>query len=83
MSRSSGICYKWYALWCVYVKNDGVIELLVNNEIQDKKEGIRFSVDLSGKLATGEEIKASLGGFFTIKCNLFIDNVLQTPVSTK
>lgn len=67
----------------IVVKNDGVIELLVNGQIQDKKEGIRFSVDLSGKLGTGEEIKASLGGFWGIKCNLFVDNVLQVPVSRK
>lgn len=67
----------------IVVKNDGVIELLVNGQIQDKKEGIRTSVDLSGKLGTGEEIKASLGGFWGIKCNLFVDNVLQVPVSKK
>lgn len=64
----------------IVVKNDGPIELLVNNEIQDKKDGVRFSADLSGRLKTGEEIKASLGGFWGIKCNLFVDNVLQEPV---
>lgn len=66
----------------IVVKNDGVIELLVNNEIQDKKEGIRIQVDLSGKLSTGESIKASLGGFWSTKCHLFVDNVLQEPIET-
>lgn len=63
----------------IVVKNDGVIELLVNGQIQDKKEGIKLSSELSGRLATGEEIKVSIGGFWKIKCNLFIDNVLQVP----
>lgn len=67
----------------IMVKNEGAVELLVNNEIQDKKEGIRTKVDLSGKLKSGEDIKASLGGFWGIKCNLFVDNVLQTPVDVK
>lgn len=64
----------------IVVRNDGVIELLVNGQIQDKKEGIRFSSELTGRLATGEEIKASIGGFWRIKCNLFIDHVLQVPI---
>ena len=67
----------------IVVKNEGAVELLVNNEIQDKKEGIRTKVDLSGKLKSGEDIKASLGGFWGIKCNLFVENVLQTPVDVK
>ena len=37
----------------IVVKNEGAVELLVNNEIQDKKEGIRTKVDLSGKLKSG------------------------------
>lgn len=67
----------------IVVKNEGAMELLVNGEVQDRKDGIRFSVDLSGKLKTGEEIKASLGGTWGIKCNLFIDNVLQEPIEKK
>lgn len=67
----------------IVVKNDSSIVLLVNGEIQDKKDGIRLSADLSGRLETGEEIKASLGGTWGIKCSLFVDNQLQTPVSEK
>ena len=67
----------------IIVRNDGEMELIVNGEIQDKKEGIRTSTDFTGRLKSGEEIKASLGGFLKVKCHLFIDNVLQTPVEEK
>lgn len=67
----------------IVVKNEGSVELLVNGEIQDKKDGIRTKVEMSGKLKSGENIKVSLGGFWGIKCNLFIDNILQTPVDVK
>lgn len=58
-------------------------ELYVNGQLQDKKTGIKFSSDLKGKLDSGEEIKASLGGAITVKCNLFVNNELQAPVSEK
>ena len=75
--------YRWqyrYGNSLIEVVNETAVQLIVDNEVQDKKEGIRFNVDLNGKLKTGEQIKASLGGTFKIKCNLFVDNVLQTPI---
>lgn len=63
----------------VQTKLDGEM-LIVNGELQDKKEGIRLTSELSGKLKSGEEIKVSLGGFWSVKCNLFVDHALQTPV---
>ena len=72
-----------YGVDTIVVKNSNPIELLVNGEVQDKKDGLRLSADLSGRLKTGEEIKASLGGTWGIKCSLFVDNQLQTPVSEK
>ena len=50
--------------------------LTVNGEVQDKKTGITTRSELKGKLPGGEEIKATLGGTFTIKCTLFVDNKL-------
>jgi len=58
-------------------------ELRVNGELQDKQTGISDRSKLWGKLPTGEEIKASLGGVLTIECSLFIDNKLQTPIGKK
>lgn len=57
----------------------GGCELYVNGQLQDKKTGTTLTDNLQGKLETGEEIKASLGGTFTIQCSLFIDNKIQTP----
>lgn len=65
----------------IVVKNDGMIALVVNGEIQDKHEGVHVNnIEMTGKLSTGEEIKVRLGGFWKIKCNLFVDNKLQEPV---
>lgn len=65
----------------IVVKNERAVELLVNDQVQDRKTGLSLKADLSGKLASGEVIKASLGGLIDVECNLFIDNVLQTPDS--
>ena len=54
-------------------------KLLVNGELQDEKVGLSFRSELRGKLASGEEIKATLGGNLTVQCKLFVDNKLLTP----
>jgi hypothetical protein len=54
-------------------------KLYVNGALQDESRGLKLSGSLRGKLDTGEEIKATLGGTFTVGCSLFIDNKLQTP----
>ena len=51
--------------------------LTVNGEVQDKKTGIAFRSELRGRLPSGEEIKATLGGNLTVQCTLFVDNKLQ------
>ena len=58
----------------------GGCELWVDGQLQDKKTGVTDESDLRGKLESGEEIKASLGGAITIKCSLFINNRLQNPL---
>ena len=67
----------------IVVKNAKATELYVDNELQDRKTGLTLKADLNGKLASGEVIKVSLGGFIDVECNLFIDNVLQTPIRTE
>lgn len=51
--------------------------LFVNEKLQDERYGI-FSSDLTGHLITekGEKlnIKTHIGGFFTINCNVFVDD---------
>jgi hypothetical protein len=53
--------------------------LYVNGALQDESKGVKLSSKLRGKLDSGEEIKVTLGGTFTVGCSLFIDNKLQTP----
>lgn len=68
----------------IVVKNTAAEEALyVNDQLQDKKNGIALRSDLTGKLKTGEEIKASLGGMLSVECTLFVDNVLQEPVEVE
>ena len=55
-------------------------KLSINGEVQDMRTGLTFRrVELKGKLPSGEEVRASLGGNWTIQCNLFVDNKLQAP----
>ena len=51
-------------------------ELFVNGEQQDNFTGFSTACVLNGKLKSGEIIKATIGGALTIKCKLFIDNML-------
>ena len=61
----------------IVVENSIIGETLtVNGEIQDKKTGITLKSELKGKLPSGEEIKATLNGFFTLQCSLFVDSKL-------
>jgi hypothetical protein len=53
--------------------------LTVNGELQDKKTGLTFRAELKGRLPGGEEVKATLGGNLTVKCNLFVNNKLLQP----
>ncbi len=66
----------------IIVKNGKATELYVDGELQDRKTGFSLKADLSGKLASGEIIKVSLGGFVDVECSLFVDNVLQTPIDS-
>ena len=51
--------------------------LYVNGQLQDRQTNV-FSASLSGSLKApdGKElpVKANLGGFFRIRCHLFVDN---------
>ena len=59
-------------------------KLYVNGELHDHNRGVKANGSVvKGKLASGEEVKASLGGTVTIECSLFIDNKLQTPLEIK
>jgi len=63
--------------------NDIIVEnrasgekLYVNGELQDERMGLSFQSRLWGQLNTGEIIKVSLGGWWTIECKVFINNKL-------
>jgi len=72
-----------------YIVDDNIInvsnsingsELYINGKLQDKKNGLTLQDNLAGKLPNGFDVKASLGGIFTMQCTLFVNNVLQEPV---
>lgn len=64
----------------IEVKNEKVIGLYANGKLLDSIKGVHFSANLKGKLDTGEEVQASLGGFFTIECKLAVNYVYLAPV---
>lgn len=75
---------KWryeYSSHEIVVKNSAAGEALyVDEKLQDLKRGLTSRSELHGKLPSGEEIKATLGGIFVMHCDLFIDNKYQTPI---
>ncbi len=61
-------------------------KLYVNKQLQDEKLSF-FSSDLTGHLfnleGQREEIKVNLGGWFTVGCRLFINNIKQKTQQIK
>jgi len=57
--------------------------LYVNDELQDEQCGFATSVKLWGQLPTGEQIKVSLGGWWTIQCRIFINHKQVIPQRIK
>ena len=54
--------------------------LIVDGEIQDARRGFGVRSQLSGRIKTGdgagELIRVSLGGWFGIGCDIFVDDKL-------
>ena len=48
-------------------------ELIVDGKVQDAHNGLALSVMLTGKV-DDKPIKVSMGGFFDIKCSVFVDH---------
>ncbi len=64
----------------IIVKNGSATELLINDQLVDKKTGIHLSVKLSGKLPSGEIVTAEVIGLLDeIKCSVHVNNLLLTP----
>lgn len=55
-------------------------KLYVDGELQDENIGLALRGTLNGKVRTNnnefKSIKVTLGGFFSIQCEIFIDNAL-------
>lgn len=64
----------------IVVKNQKTTELYVDNTLVDSISGIHLKIELNGKLDSGEEIKARLGGPIDVECLLSIDNVILDPI---
>jgi hypothetical protein len=58
-------------------------ELYVNGELRDKNNGFSFNERLNATLKSGETVSATIGGFATSECSLFVNEVLQKPVEVK
>ena len=68
----------------IVVENTATTETLyINNEVVDTKKGIAFSANLTGKLPEGQTVTAEITGSFGVGCDLYVDDVLQQPVSKK
>jgi len=71
---------KWEATYAgsvITVENSGGGErLYVNGELQDEQIGLATRSRLWGQLPTGEQVKVSLGGNFTVHCRIFVDHKL-------
>lgn len=66
----------------IEVKNSALkVELFIDGNLQDIRRGAFVpSAPLTGKLETGEEVKAVLGGDFKIECSLFVNNMALEPI---
>lgn len=57
--------------------------LFVDDELQDEQVGFGFRSRLYGKIkeneGISEDIKVSLGGWFTVSCRIFINGKLIFP----
>jgi hypothetical protein len=58
----------------------GEESLFVDNELQDGNRGFALRSGLTGSIkdreGSGERIKVSLGGWFTVNCLIFINDTL-------
>lgn len=54
--------------------------LIVDGELQDERKGFGFRSQLSGRIKSGagagEPIRVSLGGWWVIHCQIFVDDRL-------
>jgi len=58
--------------------------LYINDQLVDKSKKVKLkTVELSGKLKTGEAVKAVIIGGMTAKCELLVGGKLLQPISTK
>jgi hypothetical protein len=70
---------KWTVNYCgnvIEVQNSWASgeRLYVNGELQDQNYGMAIGrATLRGKLKTGELVKVSLGGNFSVHCSIFVN----------
>ncbi|MBM7839883.1 hypothetical protein JOC54_003163 [Alkalihalobacillus xiaoxiensis] len=59
-------------------------KLHIDGKLQDENLGLSFRGTLNGVLRNHNNevktVKASVGGFFTISCRIFVDNQLVYPI---
>lgn len=71
-------------LWTVEYEQDVIkvknatssVKLYINDEVQDVFFGMIGAPRLTGKLKSGKEVKAVVGGDFKMHCAIFVDNKL-------
>jgi len=87
INGESPVFYEWvynYGENRIAVSAGLTEKLYINDKLADEKKVITFkSVELSGRLATGEEVRATITGGKTAGCELFVGNERLRPVATK
>lgn len=59
----------------IVVRNSfDICQLVINGKVQDAKNGLSLSTTLMGKLPDGKYVKATVGGFWNMKCTVFVDH---------
>ena len=79
MKKVFDVTYEGHHIQVVNTWFDGE-KLYIDGKLQDENLGIALRGTLEGVLKENDkitkDIKVSLGGIFTIKCKIFVNNVL-------
>lgn len=82
MKKTFEVTYEGHHIQVVNTWFNGE-RLFVDGTLQDEQVGFTLRGILTGSLKRSngctENIKVSIGGMFTVRCRIFVDNVLIYP----
>lgn len=66
-----------YKNYEITVKNyQTAVELYVNNELIEKKKGLKLKEEITCTLPTGETVRAVVSGGLKLKCSVYVNEEL-------